>query len=94
MTIKECERTKGIEALCDIKYHRWGEIEVNFYNPVDQRDDSTSFDICMPLGNSGLCELISLYEDFCKENGIPKNTVESLFLTCVADSYDELTQMC
>lgn len=94
MTIKECRRTKGIEAVCDINYHRWGEIEVNFYNTVDQREDSTSFDIATPLGEKGLCDLISLYEDFCKENGIPKNTVESLVLTCVADTYDELIQKC
>ena len=94
MTIKECERAKGIDVACEVGLHRCGEIEVHFFNTVEDREDSTSFDIAMPLSKDGLCELICLYEDFCKENYIPKNTVVSLVLTNVAETYDELIQMC
>ena len=94
MTIQECEKKKGIEAICDITPHRWGEIIVNFYNPIDEREDRTSFDIAAPLTDQGLKELNSLYKDFCKENRLPRDTVESLVLTCVAETYVELTQIC
>ena len=94
MTIKECEMTRGIEVACEVGLHRWGEIEVHFFNPVEDREDSTSFDIAMPLCKDGLCELISLYGDFCKENNIPRNTVESLVLTHVAETHDALIQIC
>ena len=96
MTIKQCEKEKGMEIACvtNLYVYRWGEIEVNFFDPNENREDSTSFDVHMPLGLDGLCELIGLYEDFCKENNIPSNTVESLVLTHVAETYDDLTQIC
>ena len=31
---------------------------------------------------------------FCKENNIPRNTVESLVLIHVAETYDELIKIC
>ena len=94
MTIRQCKEEKGMEIACDTNLYRWGEIEVNFFNPNENREDSTSFDVRMPLGLDGLCELIGLYEDFCKENNIPKNTVESLVLIHVAETYDELIKIC
>ena len=94
MTIHECIRKNGILINCEVTLHRFGEVEVFFYNTADEREDSTTFDIRDPLCKKGEAELASLFKDFCKENGIPVNTVESLQLNCVAETYDELTAIC
>ena len=93
MTIKETLK-KGMVIDCEIKLHRYGEAEVFFFNTADNREDSTTFDIEYPLGKKGEAELTSLFKDFCKENGIPTNTVEGLQLNCVAETYEELTAIC
>ena len=94
MTIQECVKKKGIVRECEVKPHRFGEIEVFFYNTADDREDSTAFDVADPLTKAGEAELKSLYRDFCKENGIKADTVEALQLNCVAETYDELTAVC
>ena len=84
MTIKECLKTKGILADCEIVPHRLGEIEVFFHNTIDDTEDSTNFDVHEPLTKNGSAELELLYKDFCKDNKIPVNTVELIQLNSVA----------
>ncbi len=94
MTILECIRSKGMTIDCEVSLHRCGEVEVCFYNTDDGRDDATSFDINDPLSKQGENELDELFREFCKENNLPRNTVDEIRLTCVAESMDELAKIC
>ncbi len=98
MTIKQCLSKKGMIADCEVKGHRCGEVCVYFHNTDENRDDSTCFDIMFPLGSplkdEGIDELDKLYKEFCKENNIPRNTVDEIHLTCVAENMDELAKIC
>ena len=93
MTILKAAKN-GITINCDIGLHRWGEMTVYFHNTVDNREDSTSFDVKDPLCPSGLDELNALYKDFCKEEKISTNTVSEISLDHTAETYDELIQLC
>lgn len=94
MTIIECIKDQGVLVDCDTNIHRCGSVEVFFYNPVDDVDDSTSFDIMDPLGKDGHAELHNLFREFCKENHFPSNTVIAVHLTCVAETMEELRLFC
>ena len=93
MTIKKAAKN-GIIINCDVGLHRWGNVTVYFHNTVDDREDSTSFDVEEPLLPSGLDELDALYKDFCKEEKILANTVSGISLENTAETYDELMQLC
>jgi len=93
MTIKKAAKN-GIVINCNVGLHRWGEVTVSFFNTVDNREDSTSFDVKDPLCPSGLEELNALYKDFCKEEKIPRNTVRVISLEHTAETYDELIAIC
>ena len=94
MTIKQCLNKKGMTVDCEVTLHRCGEVCVYFYNTDEKRDDSTCFDIVVPLGKKGENDLDELFKEFCKENNIPRNTVDEIHLTCVAESMDELAKIC
>ncbi len=85
MTIHECIRKKGILIDCETTPHRRGEIEVFFDNVTEGYEDSTIFDVNMPLTKVGETELTALYKDFCKDNKIPANTVEAIHLNNVSE---------
>ena len=93
MTIMKAAKN-GITINCDVEPHRWGNVTVSFFNTVDNREDSTSFDVENPLCPSGLEELNALYKDFCKEEKIPTNTVSVISLEHTAETYDELISIC
>ena len=93
MTIKDTLKN-GIIIDCEVTPHHCGDVVVYFYNTIDNRDDSTSFDVVAPLSKHGEDELSIIYEDFCKENNIPYDTVYEIHLNHVAKSMDDLALIC
>lgn len=95
MTVKSFIKKHGIEIGCnEVSLHRYGEVEVFFFNSEEKRNDSTTFDIKYPLTNGGHSELDALFRDFCKENGCANNQVTGVVLNYVAPTYEELTAIC
>lgn len=49
---------------------------IGFFNDVDRHDDETEFDVDdEPLGEM-ICDLFSLWYDFCHENGIKRTRID------------------
>ena len=89
MTIKQCIKQKGFVIECETCVHRWEEVYVHFLNPTyHMMEDCVSFDI--NVAKNGYKELDQLYTQFCKDEGIPRNTVTSLSITCMGDTQEDL----
>lgn len=88
MTIKQCIKEKGwIMEVAKIK--RFQSVDVAFINN-EGKEDETEFDISGACTDAGEKELTSLYNVFCKENGMKNNTVLAVMVTRSADTYEEL----
>ncbi len=79
MTIKECI-DNGIILDCETKLHRSGEVAIHFYNPETNDADITTFNVMNPLCKDGEQRLNELYKDFCKNEGLPRNTVTEIHI--------------
>lgn len=66
----------------------WMSVFVAFEG-LDGELDETSFDIKA----FARLELSSLFHDFCKENGLPDNTVCYVGITAMAETYDQLVAL-
>ena len=73
MTVKQCIKENGwiVEAAV---LRRFQSVDIAFINE-EGREDETQFDISGACTDAGAEELSSLYDMFCKENGIKNNTV-------------------
>ena len=86
MTIKQCIAKKGwiYAAINHNMVYRSMDVDIDFEN--DGIIDETEF--CIAAYNTS--ELNELFADFCKENGIPNNTVESITIVRVYETDVEI----
>lgn len=83
----------------NMKYckNNWITVNLNFYNPVDERMDQVQFDVEKINSDSGLMELKELFEIFCKENHIDLEDIpnDSFSIDFVRGAYthDELLEL-
>ena len=85
MTINQYIQKYGWQMECDSKACRAMSVDIGFLNG-EGREDETQLDISAYDEQ----ELSDLFADFCKENGFPTNTVRSVTIVQVADSFEEL----
>ena len=74
-----------INMMNEPKEYMIGDIfacQINFINPENNKEDETSFDIDCSKSN-WKDTLLSLWEDFRKENNLPEN--------CVTDAWSTLS---
>ena len=89
MTIRQSIKEKGwIMEVAELK--RFQSVDVAFVNN-EGKEDETEFDISGACTDAGTEELASLYDVFCKENGIKNNTVLAVIVARSADTYEELS---
>ena len=63
------------------------DCRINFYDPTSpEREDETSFDIDCSQPNWRE-DLLSLWEDFCKENALPTDCISDVWATTIDDAY-------
>lgn len=88
MTINECIKKHGWNMECEQHSCRWMCVEVSF---LDNRKlpDEVSFDIRAYDKD----ELAKLYENFCRENGFPINTVEMVTISAMAATHEILEEI-
>lgn len=89
MTIKKYLKEKGWQTEITSPLKRWQTVDVDFVNS-DGRDDETQFCIKGAGTSQGAEELIELFAQFCKENSFATNTVTSITIVAVANTYKEL----
>ncbi len=88
MTIKQCIKENGwIMRVTELK--RFQSVDVAFINN-EGREDETEFDISGAHTDAGAKELTTLYNVFCRENGMKNNTVLAVIVAHSADIYEEL----
>lgn len=86
MTIRKTIEEKGWNIECnEMSCYRAMIVHVGFID-ANGNDDETSFDIAA----YDVKELDTLYSDFCKENGLKRNTVTSISVVAVAESMEKL----
>ena len=91
MTIEECFKKHCVTVNFEIlSLYRWGDVTIFFVNPNNNDTENVSFNIAFPLSDVGLKQLEKLYKEFCKDEGIPYNTVEEIRLERVAETYNAL----
>lgn len=88
MTVKELIHKKGWTIECETRPCRWMEVIISFINP-QKMEEETSFDIHA----YDVDELNNLFKDFCKENEFPFNTVTSITIVAMANTYEELEKV-
>ena len=89
MTIRKTIKEQGWNFECSVlTCFRAMIVHVGFIDS-DGNDDETSFDISA----YDVKELDTLYSDFCKENGLKRNTVTSISVVAVAESMEELQKI-
>lgn len=88
MTVKQCIKENGwiVEAAV---LRRFQSVDIAFINE-EGREDETQFDISGACTDAGAEELSSLYDMFCKENGIKNNTVMAVFVVESANAFKDL----
>ncbi len=74
MTIKNVIKLQGWQAECDTQGSRSMDVQVAFLNGTVI--DETEF--CIRSYDEE--ELNALFRDFCKENGLPNNTVTGVYI--------------
>ena len=74
---------------------KWTTVNICFWNPVDDREDTTQFDVENLSKLEGQMELVSLFENFCKENkiDISEATVFDTFYVRSANTYEQLLEL-
>lgn len=87
MTVKQCIKKNGINYETDTG--RWLAVDIDFINK-DGEEDETQFDV---MEANMETDLSMLYADFCKEEGIGRNTVTSITVVASADTQEELEEM-
>lgn len=85
MTSKEYIKKNGWQVDCETKPCRYMNVDVNFLNN-EKAEDETQFSIRA----YDVEELDQLFNDFCKENGLKKNTVTCVTIVQMAETMDEL----
>ena len=85
MTVKEYIKNHGWDIVCNTEICRFMNVAVNFTN--DNVSDETEFTI--KAYNAEELEL--LYTDFCKENELKRNTVNSIVVTAMAMTMEALS---
>ena len=83
MTVKECIKQKGWQQETSTSGSRFMDVDIAFCN--QSMLDETEFTIHSFDTN----ELSKLYEEFCKENKIPKNTVTAVIIVKSYKKYPE-----
>lgn len=88
MTIKQCIKENGwIMRVTELK--RFQSVDIAFINN-EGKEDETEFDISGACTDAGAKELTTLYNVFCRENGMKSNTVLAVIVAHSADTYGEL----
>lgn len=76
MTIKQCIKKRGWGTDIDLNVpHRSMEVDIVFMND-EGREDETEF--C--INAYDVNELDELFTEFCKENGLKRNTVTNIII--------------
>nr|WP_297765789.1 hypothetical protein [uncultured Butyrivibrio sp.] len=91
MTLKRFIKTEGITMNVP-RIKRWSAVEIGFIGS-NGYEDYTEFHVQHALTNDGINELDKLYSDFCKDEKIPKDTVEYVSIRVTADTEDSLWEL-
>lgn len=89
MTILKYVKEKGWQTEIDGPLKRYQTVDIGFVNS-DGNDDETQFSVNGAGTTQGVKELTELFAQFCKENNFATNTVTSITIVAVADTYEEL----
>ncbi len=91
MTIKKFVKTIGFTV--DVpKVKLWSAIEIGFVGN-DGYEDCTEFHVQHALTNDGINELEKLFNDFCKEEKIKKDSVTYVSIRVTSDTEDTLWEL-
>ncbi len=91
MTIKRLVKTTGFSVYVP-NVKRWSAVEIGFVN-TDGNEDYTEFHVQHALTNDGVNELESLFNDFCKEEHVKKDSATYASIRVTADSEDSLWEL-
>lgn len=88
MTIKQYVKKFGWNMDCPVTGpYRVMSVDIGFIND-EGREDETQFDIRI----CDVEDLNNLFNEFCRENGYPRNTVYAITIAKVGGTFDDLNK--
>ena len=88
MTIKQYIQKHGLQWDYDPGLHRAMSVVITFTNN-DGKKDEVKFSVTI---QDSVNELNALFSEFCKENGLPQNTVDYVSVVRAAETMKELIE--